>query len=1128
MADSPPTTPKPAVDATHTGTGVKDAAADGSPTTPLVGQALQAPIVATTTAVKAAYAIGEKISPSTPTTEPQASAESKMSEEEFSDKALGYSLKEQKAQFEKDRTAAAQEVKDKANEDTEKAAIATNKLETGRGVVAFSEQKQGPHPAYYVAARVFISGVEVTNYLTGTLSVTYAGRDGHNTASFTLQCAEDNFIITNRNSPGLEILKKEYERTITWSKEMAGSNVKTTGSTTTTTTKAEVEQRNQSRWRMAPDVPLYSEHAKKKIFEYKNKHPNNPILLLDGQQQGDSVALKPGEVPSGKFSGSRMWPLQADRPIFHKNDPVRIFIHNPLHHPLDSGDEQWLPAFAGFIDSYPWSEDYLTGHKDIQISCYDLRALMRYMRVINVLPQTPTTGPNTPAGRELNLLRDFFGANAGSMFLLMEMNTITKNMLAGLSFPAAVQALILGEKSPAGGVLGNSQSKLTPVGPGFGMGQTMYYGGTKEKLVFLGDSKHSVSSTDLDTWHTLCLCGPRELGRYFHRRNKDTGDATGSYIRKHEPYFTSKEVTQLGEATVWWEDDGTPKPPMGRACPANQQLHMLLPGGGTVFNTLYSFEQAGPTMESTDLDYTDRFTLINELCNLLDYHWTVSPFGDLIFEFPMYDFFPSPGDRRPGTTRSTKAGTAPTNAGPEDKKHMGFQKWAGAFTLDWQLNSASYNDESGEITTILFADGPLTLYNEGSTTASFQNRSMLFVPTLLRRLGAVTATQNFTFITKKTAICRAGLLELRRRLGRVATCEVQTVYRPFLLTNRPLYVAPRQRCGTISSVTHTMELNANAGTSASLQYIRHRDQFGNWTHVTGAENMPLDFTLMSDYANFKDFAKHNWIVDGICAPCLDENDSNVPPGGTGGGGGGSGSGGGGSGYTKTTRSPQLTAQQVAALVKCTQQAKFGKDRVPPAVATAIAGAESNGEFLLDNKGKNTNAAGLWQETGASTGKGGAAHYEAAHDPVSSTNRVMGGMASNWDKAERLTSDIDERVRWTYIGHNMGGGALDHALDAKRAGANTFDAQVAGMKQTFPSPKRPWATPAAIDNRVEFSKKAASNYDKMKYDASIAQPTPSAEECQKALDRATYQDLAKNFKAGDPPASQPAPASQPTS
>lgn len=234
-----------------------------------------------------------------------------------------------------------------------------------RPVYGFVERQ---HQAMFADFVCFVAGVDVSPWTVGELSLGLSGRDGVNTATFTLQNANDNFILTLKN------LRDPNNRHGGW--------------------------RNSDPYHVGSQ---YSERAKYKIFQQKNAEvdkcwmPNNPYdryigifrdpssqCIAPGSNQRGSQDIAtttplPESSPSktsGFVRSARQWPLDPHRPIFHKHDPVRIFVHNPA-----TESDEWLPGFTGFIENYSFSEDYITGESTISISCYDIRGAMAKMRV---------------------------------------------------------------------------------------------------------------------------------------------------------------------------------------------------------------------------------------------------------------------------------------------------------------------------------------------------------------------------------------------------------------------------------------------------------------------------------------------------------------------------------------------------------------------------------------------------------------------------------------------------------------------------------------------------------------------------------------------------------------------------
>jgi hypothetical protein len=65
-----------------------------------------------------------------------------------------------------------------------------------KALVIFEERS---YQALYEDFRIFIQGVDVTPWVTGSVSVTRTNRDGPNTCTFTLDNAMDRFVLTDEN-----------------------------------------------------------------------------------------------------------------------------------------------------------------------------------------------------------------------------------------------------------------------------------------------------------------------------------------------------------------------------------------------------------------------------------------------------------------------------------------------------------------------------------------------------------------------------------------------------------------------------------------------------------------------------------------------------------------------------------------------------------------------------------------------------------------------------------------------------------------------------------------------------------------------------------------------------------------
>ena len=115
---------------------------------------------------------------------------------------------------------------------------------------------------------MYIQGVDVSNWLEGSVVITNNVGTEPNSCDITLNNALDRFVLTPDNFSGI--------------------------------------------WRLSPpgEVADYDETAKHSIYEIKNPIGNNPI---------------------DDRSGGRMWPLEYYCSIFHAMDPIRVWIRNPMN-----------------------------------------------------------------------------------------------------------------------------------------------------------------------------------------------------------------------------------------------------------------------------------------------------------------------------------------------------------------------------------------------------------------------------------------------------------------------------------------------------------------------------------------------------------------------------------------------------------------------------------------------------------------------------------------------------------------------------------------------------------------------------------------------------------------------------
>jgi len=248
-----------------------------------------------------------------------------------------------------------------------------------------------PYQSYEMDFRLFIEGAEVTDWCQDTVGITYAGTGNLNTLSFTLANPDDIWTLTAENIAG--------------------------------------------QWRKG--TGLYTEASKQVIYKKKKAREDAGKSIIAGGTKKISL------VEVGIYN------LGPDQIIFHKHDCVRLFIRNPL-----TKDEMWMPGFTGFIDNHPFQDDYVKGGTPINFSCYDIKGLMKRMRVAtNPMPgaglkHRATAARATSSQAEFLKTEGILGPEAGPFEDLFSASGLT-HPLAGRTFEQALKFLFFGE----GGVL---------------------------------------------------------------------------------------------------------------------------------------------------------------------------------------------------------------------------------------------------------------------------------------------------------------------------------------------------------------------------------------------------------------------------------------------------------------------------------------------------------------------------------------------------------------------------------------------------------------------------------------------------------------------------------------------------
>jgi len=537
------------------------------------------------------------------------------------------------------------------------------------------------------------------------------------------------------------------------------------------------------------------------------------------------------------FTGQRRWPLVAGSTILHALDPVFVAVRWPYTQIV-----RWIPRFKGYISNKPVDRDWESGKSAISVSCYDIRALMAYMRVqMNYLITNEVTAVSSDGvgrgGSAEQTLNAFDPVIVNGLLSDLQLPTNLSTPLANMSLEETVRMLIVGgivpkhKVEPGNGKASASIDYLQRL--------FSYFGGTsvtetqqEPSTGATGVSRRLAGvKSETDDYFDVKAIGRfrSDLGAVRWPREDGTGGddkkilelwhrLTLFGIENSGNPWTDAQVQSHGSRCTWGGD----------TAPHAAQLYMLLPpeGSGMATLTEYTFDSG-----SSSRSWSSRKTIIEDYLEKLDYHWFTSGCGDLVVEFPMYDLDPSQ-----------------------------FGKWEDAFTVrhDGEGKNVNVEDDQPEVPTLVQATGS---YDPGALSGSSDlfadallrgdgmsltnTRVTLYAPVLASRFGVREEPVSFPYVTDICRLRQFAILYFQRKLAEADTLSSTFIFRPLLVPNRPMRITGEmERMGWISSISDNYALQPEHGTpssAATFKYVRRRDETGQFVLITGSKNLPLSY-----------------------------------------------------------------------------------------------------------------------------------------------------------------------------------------------------------------------------------------------------------------------------------------------
>jgi len=556
----------------------------------------------------------------------------------------------------------------------------------------------------------------------------------------------------------------------------------------------------------------------------------------------------------------RAYSLREYECIIHKYDHVRIWARNPY-----SSADEWFPAFTGVVTSKPVTMDYKNGETKIAVACEDVRVLLDRMRFQRNRVATANLVPD-PFVDEGYFRDVILNENAGSAYdhPLSRIGSFQGAMFAGLiggnSLPAAipdpkgderakldkelrekldkVQALRLGASSRIDTAIAELYEVLGRLSPGDSKGAQAAVIHTLEQVKLAlterqkADELYATIEPDLKsrdisafgnftTGNVVSYPGGKRLQDWY--KLLLFGDLTKKHGSAIESlgFYSEAEMVSISHETK----------PEGTHSVLSGKVHFLQPSfdGNMIAYDIVNSQFLGT--QDWERNWITRLQALEEMCELVDYEFLVTPAGDIAFEFPQADFRPSD-----------------------------YGEFENLLTLDLHVSDVKFEEEAGDIVTGVMATGGFAWQEYTPKLPTFASlRAVVWSPLMAGfRYGTHIETVAFPFVADREQLRALAKIAFQKKLALMNTCSASVAFRPFILPNKPLYIKDIQegieRIVCSNSVNYSMPTWQQPSFSFDAKWVRIptgyrtvRNQFGEertervFTLITGRESLPLTY-----------------------------------------------------------------------------------------------------------------------------------------------------------------------------------------------------------------------------------------------------------------------------------------------
>lgn len=657
--------------------------------------------------------------------------------------------------------------------------------------------------------RLFINGVDVSDHVMGSISWSFQERGGENSLSFTLDNNNSKFELRPGNL-GLSEPAASDDRSFADTESFATKSpwkivrMKPTGSPGFVES-SEGENRGLVTFSEAAKHKMYADKVDKRVRIDSETGVNYNMKTFVDKTTGAVSESKTSDAEISLYDGL----LHSRACIINVMDQVRLYVLDPNTDPVLETDSLWIPAFTGFVMSAPPEHDFSTGASSISITCSDIRTLLKRKRV---LLNSATADQMTPT----------IGINSGLFRDVALQNTTTTNALAdqSLTFESLVALALMGVR-----IADESRNlKDYCLAPR-----------RESSTSWESDRKaHQPQGQNDNGFGSLWFGYYYEYGPQFTTNSEKIGDAAFNSYRSQ---FLNdwNRLTVFGAShdhLSFYEmmEQGSGTKPGGEYSALGALVHFLVPAGGTKVTSL--LDRTFIDDMGVQREYMSVGEIIEQVCERLDYQYMVTGSGDIVFEFPMYDFLPhdmgeefrnvcSVSDSVKNDSINDEANSNPITA----------LKVTGGYND--QMNSVQLDDrvrDNSKYSAYLVHD--LLSYRYGLSMEEYQ------VPFLAS--GASTQMDDNKY---NKILVLFGCIEFLKRLTEMSAMTIDGCYNPFLRPNRPYYYAYGRRLAITTNVQNTLALFQNADTQVDTKYVRRiHDITAEVVAFSGTIGLPFKYS----------------------------------------------------------------------------------------------------------------------------------------------------------------------------------------------------------------------------------------------------------------------------------------------